>query len=55
VERNLGVLVDGKLITSQPCALAFKRASHTLGCIRPSTASQMKEEIVLLCLSAVSP
>ena len=42
-------LVDSKLNLSQQCVLADKRATCTLGCIKPSTASQVREETVLPC------
>jgi len=40
LERHLGVCVDGKLNMSQQCALAPRRASCILGCIKHSIASQ---------------
>ena len=47
-KRDLGVLADSKLDLSQQCALAAKRANHTLGCIRPNSANQLREGIIPL-------
>lgn len=33
---------------SQQCALADKRANHSLGCVRPSTAGQLRKGTLLL-------
>lgn len=49
MERDLGVLVAGKLNMSQQCALVARGASCTPGSVRPSTAVCVREEIVLLC------
>ncbi|KAK4810682.1 hypothetical protein QYF61_007482 [Mycteria americana] len=42
-ERDLGVLVDSRLLLSQWCALAAKRANCILGCIKHSITSLSKE------------
>lgn len=54
-ERDLGVLVDGKLNTSKKYALVAKRAIYILGCIKYSIANQWKEVIVPICSALVQP
>ncbi|KAK4815409.1 hypothetical protein QYF61_001397 [Mycteria americana] len=54
-ERDLGVWVDGKLNTSQRCALAAKRANGVLGRIEHGTASRSREVTVPLCTALVRP
>ena len=51
----VGVLVDGKLDTSQQCAFTSQKASCILGCIKRCVISRMREVILPLCPAPVRP
>ncbi|PKU49433.1 hypothetical protein llap_298 [Limosa lapponica baueri] len=55
VERNLDVLLDNGMTMSQQCALVAKNANGTLGCIKKSVASMLREVILPLCSALVRP
>ena len=54
-EKDLGVLMDGKLSMSQQCALATRNTNGILGSITIGVASRDREVIVSLLCSCEAP
>ncbi|GAB0209187.1 mitochondrial enolase superfamily member 1 [Grus japonensis] len=55
VERDLGILVDNKLNTSEQCAAAAMKADRMLACINKGITSRDKEVIIPLYSVLVRP
>ncbi|PKU35318.1 hypothetical protein llap_14378 [Limosa lapponica baueri] len=54
-EKDLGVLVDNRMTTSQQCVLVARKANGFLGCFKNSMANRSREVILLLYSALVRP
>ena len=55
MEKDLGVLVDDRLVMSQQSALVVKKSNGTLGCIKRSTAGRSREVVLSFYSALVRP
>jgi len=53
--KDLGALVNEKLDMSRKCGLTAQTANCILGCLKSSVASRLREGILPLCSTLVSP
>ena len=54
-EKDLGVMVDGKMDMSQQCALTAQKANRIPGCIKGTVASRLRDAILPLYSALVRP